>query len=365
MNGNNNLPAHQRPAAQAGGSILALGFEQFKQFAGEIARSGMIPGVKDASQAMTLMLVCDAQGRHIGEAITRFHVIKNNVTVKSRNQLADFQRRGGRVRWIETTAQACRAVFSHPVFHPEPLEIAITLEELMENGTAMSWDEDHRRLVVKDIYKRNGAAMLRARVTTAGVTAVDPGALEGARTYEEVLDVGAAQPEDLEPTAADPRDDQAEASAEPRAALGGRTAPAPVSDPAAAEELAAEDLIGAGDSDSADVRLYRQVVEDAIAQVNRAIKRRLEAGPGSEGLRQYLLQPVAVHSWLYDQATGAGLLDREPTIDPKTAHALPVPLAALVRALDGLYRRERSWVRRQLAEFFSRHSERIAAAGGA
>jgi hypothetical protein len=360
---NGSHSGSQLPAlrGRAGGaSVLSIGFEQFKALAAEVARSGMIPGVKDASQAMTLMLICDAQGRHIGEAITRFHVIKNNVSVKSKNQLADFQARGGRVRWITTNNELCHAEFTHPTYHPEPLPITVTLEDLIDNGTATAWNEEKKEYVVRDIYRRNAAAMLRARAVTAAITAIDPGALDGLpatedgpESPEEVDTVAVATLRDTGPVEDPPADHhqadhhQADASAAPPPAAGGGPLPSEVNSP--------------------DRRLYRVIVQDAIALVNKAIKDRLESTPRSEALAQYLLQPSVVHGWLYGEAVKAQLLAAEPGDDPSWPRdgARPAKIGELLRILDGLYSTDREWVRARLSEYFVKHSERVATAAAA
>ena len=144
------------------------------------AKSGLFNMTKD--QAFTLGMLCVAEGLHPIQAIKRYHIIEGKPSMRADAMQAEFQRHGGRIRWIETSAAACAAEFSHPTYHPDPCLVRITFAELDTVGVTRG------KYGVKDNWKKFPAAMLRARVISAGVRMIDPGVIVGIYTPEEVQD---------------------------------------------------------------------------------------------------------------------------------------------------------------------------------
>lgn len=192
-----NLPAVITQPGGSQGAELSLSagsralytFEQKRELAQQIAESGFIKGAKGPSDVLALMLVCEAQDRPLGEAITRFHIIEGQPSVKADVMLADFQARGGRVKWIRSSATECWADFWHDKLHPEHFEVRFTLQEFIDNGTATTWSKGDQKFYLKGVWTKNPAAMMRARAVSAGVRAVDPGAIYGFYTPEEMSDL--------------------------------------------------------------------------------------------------------------------------------------------------------------------------------
>jgi hypothetical protein len=157
-------------------------------------------------QAFTLMMLAESEGLHPIQAMRRFHVIEGRPSMRADAMQAEFQRHGGRVRWLESNAEKCSAEFSHPVHQPEPLLVTVTMKELEESEVAMQWPKlregeqfDPRRgKIMKDTYKKFPRQMLRARVISEGVRAVDPGVVVGIYTPEEVSDFE-PEPRQLKP----------------------------------------------------------------------------------------------------------------------------------------------------------------------
>jgi hypothetical protein len=153
-------------------------------------------------QAFTLMMLAESEGLHPIQAMRRFHVIEGRPSMRADAMQAEFQRHGGRVRWLESNAETCSAEFSHPVHQPEPLLVTVTMKELVESEVAMQWPKtregeqfDPRRgKIMKDAYRKFPRQMLRARVISEGVRAVDPGVVVGIYTPEEVSDFEEPRP---------------------------------------------------------------------------------------------------------------------------------------------------------------------------
>jgi hypothetical protein len=171
------------PAAPA-----RFSFPEMEQIAAQVAKSGLFKGIDSPQKALCLMLLCESEGLHPMQAMRRYHIIEGQPSMRADAMQAEFQRQGGRIDWGDTDAKVCEATFSHPVHCPKGKAIRVTLDELIDNGTAMSWDKESRRMVLKTVYKRNPASMLRARVISQGVRLVAPGVVVGIYTPEEVSD---------------------------------------------------------------------------------------------------------------------------------------------------------------------------------
>ena len=155
----------------------AHSFEQLERMAEYVAQSRMLPGIDNKAQAMTLMLLSQAEGRHPLEAQQRYHMVKGRPSKKAEAMLADFIESGGNVEWHERSETRCDATFSH-VSVKSPVRI--------------TWDLEMARkaqLMGNDGWKKYPRAMLHARTASEGVRAVYPKACHGMYTPEEVGDM--------------------------------------------------------------------------------------------------------------------------------------------------------------------------------
>jgi hypothetical protein len=154
--------------------VPAYGVADIDAMAQQVAKSRMFG--MDASQAFTLMLLCQAKGLHPIQAVERYHVIQGRPAMKADAILADFQARGGVVDWRTSTDTECEAVFAHPSC-PKGFASRFTIA-----------DAKRAKLAGKDNWANYPAAMLRARVISQGVRACLPGVVSGIYTQEEVQD---------------------------------------------------------------------------------------------------------------------------------------------------------------------------------
>jgi len=190
-------PSTQGAAAPSTG--IMSGFNDIQRMAKAVVFSRLFPSIQNEAQAITLMLICQAEGLHPVEALRHYDIIQGRAAMKSEAMLARFQSRGGTVKWIKSDATEARALFCSRGC-PEGFEYAYSMADATVAG-----------LAGKDNYKKNGAAMLRARCVSGGVRATDPGAILATYTPEEVADFeppkgkaveqapegGALQPADL------------------------------------------------------------------------------------------------------------------------------------------------------------------------
>lgn len=149
---------------------VALGDMQV--MANAIVKSGLF-GMKTADQALALMIVATAEGRHPGSVASDYHIIQGRALLKSDSMLARFQQSGGRVEWHDHTNEKVSATFSHPA----------------GGSLRIDWDMARAKaagLGGKDNWRSYPRQMLRARVISEGVRATFPAVLNGMYTPEEV-----------------------------------------------------------------------------------------------------------------------------------------------------------------------------------
>ena len=156
-------------------------YVQIREVAATVAKSRMFPGMENPDSVFVLMMLCQSDGIHYMQALRRYHVVKGRPAMRADAMQAEFQRRGGRVKFLVRDAKECEADFTHPSFQPEPLRIKWTIEDARRAGLLK---EDSGWIK----YPR---AMLHARVVSEGVRSVDPGVVVGIYTEEEIQDFDA------------------------------------------------------------------------------------------------------------------------------------------------------------------------------
>ena len=157
---------------------VALGDMQV--MANAIVKSGLF-GMKTPDQALALMIVATAEGRHPGSVASDYHIIQGRASLKADSMLARFQQSGGRVEWHDHTNEKVAATFSHPA----------------GGSLRIDWDMARAKaagLGGKDNWRSYPRQMLRARVISEGVRATFPAVLNGMYTPEEVQEFDAPRP---------------------------------------------------------------------------------------------------------------------------------------------------------------------------
>lgn len=138
---------------------------------------GKLFGFKNVQEAVSIMLIAQAEGRSPALAIRDYHIIQGKPALKADAMLARFQQEGGIVNWLEYTDTKVTGEFSHPKSSPHPVSITWTIEMAKRIGIAN-----------KDTWKNYPRAMMRARCISEGVRTVYPGIAVGIYTIEEVQD---------------------------------------------------------------------------------------------------------------------------------------------------------------------------------
>lgn len=143
-------------------------------------------GVKTEEQALTLMLISQAEGRHPALAAKDYDIIQNKPAKKSDAMLRDFLSSGGKVEWHTLDDTTASATFSHP-----------------QGGTIkIDWDMNRAKkagLGGKEMWGKYPRQMLRARVVSEGIRTVCPAATSGMYVPEEVKDFDDKPMKDVTP----------------------------------------------------------------------------------------------------------------------------------------------------------------------
>jgi len=154
----------------------SFGIEDVERMADYIVKSGLF-GMSKREQAISLMLLSQAEGLHPMKAIQEYHIIQGRPAMRADAMLARFQKAGGKVEWHELTDTKARATFTHP--QGGSITIEWTVQMARQAGlfdkTGSNW-------------KRYPRAMLRARTISEGIRTVYPGVIAGIYTPEEVID---------------------------------------------------------------------------------------------------------------------------------------------------------------------------------
>lgn len=147
-----------------------------QQMAQVVVRSQLFPSIKTEQAAMTLMLLCQAEGLHPIQALRRYDIIQGRPALKADAMLADFMKHGGKVNWVQLTNEVVEADFHAPGL-TGPVRIRWGTEEARTAG-----------LLDKENWRRYPRAMRRARVISEGVRTAMPAVNTGIHTPEEVRD---------------------------------------------------------------------------------------------------------------------------------------------------------------------------------
>lgn len=137
-----------------------------------IAKSKLF-GVKTPEEAMSLMLIAQAEGMHPASAARDYHIIQGKASKKSEAMLRDFIKAGGSVEWHTLDDTKADATFSHP----------------QGGSVRISWDmarQKKAKISNADMYEKYPRQMLRSRCVAEGVRTVCPLATGGLYTPEEV-----------------------------------------------------------------------------------------------------------------------------------------------------------------------------------
>lgn len=145
-----------------------------------VCKSGLYQ-IKTPEQAQVLMHLCRSKGLDPIQAVERYHIMNGGrPSMRADAMLAEFQRQGGRVRWLERNERVARAEFAHEL--GGTIEVEWTIEMAQKAG-----------LLRNQTWSSYPRQMLTARVISEGVRTVLPGVVSGIYTPEEEGDIDAVR----------------------------------------------------------------------------------------------------------------------------------------------------------------------------
>ena len=156
-------------------SQMPMGYADLERLAASMAQSGLF-GIKTKDQAIALMMIAHAEGRHPALAARDYDVIEGKPAKKSEAMMRDFIEAGGKVEWHALTDEIADATFTHA----------------QTGSVRIDWNMDRARaagFAGKDNWKKFPRAMLRSRVVSEGVRTVWPLATSGMYVPEEQADM--------------------------------------------------------------------------------------------------------------------------------------------------------------------------------
>jgi len=156
-------------------------YSELQSMAKAVTTSGMF-NLKNENQAITLMLIAQAENIHPIQAVQMYSIINGLPALKTTEMIARYMRSGGKIVWLETTDKIAKAKF---VFEDNELLYEYTINDAKIAG-----------LTNKDNWKRMPKEMLRARCASSGIRMSNPACLNNMYSVEEaseIVDVNATE----------------------------------------------------------------------------------------------------------------------------------------------------------------------------
>ena len=244
-------------------------------------------GITSKPQALTLMLLAQAEGRHPVLAARDYHIIEGRPSKTAEAMVRDFLASGGEIEWQRLDDECAEAIFSHP-----------------RGGTSppIRWDIPRARqagLLGRrgDMYSKYPRAMLRSRCVSEGIRTIWPAATSGMYVPEEAEEIAPRRPRAMKDVTPPPDAHQAPA-AEPydpetgeimdtmadrarrMAGKGTEVLRNWLQDLSRDDRASLRELIGTADQPGALLTLARQA--DAEALQERTPQAREEAAPATD-----------------------------------------------------------------------------------
>ena len=152
----------------------SLTFGEMERLGSYIAKSKLF-GIQTVEQALVLMAISQAEGRHPALAARDYDIIQGKPAKKAEAMMRDFMSAGGKIEWHQLDDTQADATFSHP--QGGQVRIGWTMERARVAG-----------LGGKDMWKKFPRQMLRSRTVSEGVRTVFPLATSGMYVPEELAD---------------------------------------------------------------------------------------------------------------------------------------------------------------------------------
>lgn len=262
-----------------------FGFNEMVQISEVASKSGLFK--MTPPQILTLMMLCESEGLHPIKALQLYDIIDGRPALKAVALLARFLESGGSVDWLEQSATAAEATFTHSKTCPKGVTVRYTLD-----------DAKVACLLHKDNWKKNPADMLVARVCSRGAKRANPACILG-MDLPEAEEVATA----VETTARTSLVTH----------LASRRESPKESHPAVAETAAelrkAPEVEKPAPAPAEPATAWGKVITDATLHTNQAIAQLAEENPANVGLRSAAIKPQQVINGVLSEFVGRGVIE--------------------------------------------------------
>jgi hypothetical protein len=167
-------------------------YQDIEKMAKEMADSGLT-AFKTKAQAITYMMIAQAEGRHPASVAKDYHFIEGKATLKADAILARYMESGGKVKWIQFTNEIVEASFEHPK------GADVTLSWTQEDAELAELTRHENGKIKKDNWRKFPRAMLRTRLVSEAIRMSYPTVISGMYTPEEIEQISMHEERDITP----------------------------------------------------------------------------------------------------------------------------------------------------------------------
>jgi hypothetical protein len=222
-------------------STAVVPIADLERYAVTFADSGMF-GTKTKAQALSLLLLAQAEGVHPAIAMRDFDIIQGRPAKKAEAMHRSFIAAGGTIEWHRLDDECADASFTHPTGSGgKPVRITWDMARAKKAG-----------LGGKDMYSKYPRQMLKSRVISEGCRTVYPAATSGLYVPDEVVTFKQAPEKNMGTAQVVPAEDDDETRLIPGEGLHAATPPAgeaspppPTSSPSGAASFISADQVQA------------------------------------------------------------------------------------------------------------------------
>lgn len=201
-------------------------YEEMTRAAKDVAASGLF-GITKPEQVMTLFMLCASEGLNPINALRRFWIIENKISMRADAMAGLFEASGGAILWHTRTDTEAAATFfadkrsvndkaiersksryvalrdgdyvtASEHAYPGEETIIRTIADADAKKVSMAWNKDKGEWQRKHNWKQSPRQMLTARAITEGVRLMNPAIIAGIAAPEEIEDANAAWIADAE-----------------------------------------------------------------------------------------------------------------------------------------------------------------------
>lgn len=170
-----------------------ISFDEMERMAESFAASGLF-GAKTKAQALSLLMIAQAEGMPPGLAMQEYDIIEGKPARKSERIQARFQLSGGKIKYLRYEDECVEAEFSHP----QGSTVVVKWDKERASKTMYYTKDGWKPLAGKANWKNYMRQMCKARTISEGCKACYPAYALVTLSTEEAIDGGVLDSEVLQ-----------------------------------------------------------------------------------------------------------------------------------------------------------------------